>query len=100
ALRGIFPYDFFVLIQPVRNYSVKALMMTACASSARRRWAAIACAAALAAAGCKATSGATSGGAPSGRGGGRGGAVNITTTAVQRFSVQREIDLSGTLLSP
>jgi RND family efflux transporter MFP subunit len=57
----------------------------------------------IAAAGCQNTSGQTaaSGG---GRGAGRGGrgaqAVATQTTRVQRMSVQREVDLSGTLLSP
>jgi multidrug efflux pump subunit AcrA (membrane-fusion protein) len=59
----------------------------------------------LVAAGCeKATSGqAASGGAAGGRGGrgGRGGQTVATETkTVQRMSVQREVDLSGTLLSP
>ena len=35
-----------------------------------------------------------------GRGGGGGAAVATQTTHVQRMSVQREVDLSGTLLSP
>ena len=50
---------------------------------------------------CQQTSGQTSAGA-GGRGGrgGRGQAVGIETTTVQRMSVQREVDLSGTLLSP
>jgi membrane fusion protein (multidrug efflux system) len=59
----------------------------------------------LATAGCeKLTSGQTSsGGAPGGRGGrgGRGGqAVATETATVQHMAVQREVDLSGTLLSP
>jgi multidrug efflux pump subunit AcrA (membrane-fusion protein) len=58
----------------------------------------------LVAAGCeKATSGqAASGGAAGGRGGrgGRGQTVATETKTVQRMSVQREVDLSGTLLSP
>jgi RND family efflux transporter MFP subunit len=50
---------------------------------------------------CQQTSGQTAAGG--GRGGGRGGrgqAVATETTTVQRMSVQREVDLSGTLLSP
>jgi len=35
-----------------------------------------------------------------GRGGGRGTAVAVHTTKLQRMSVQREVDLQGTLLSP
>ncbi len=49
----------------------------------------------LAAAACDKTAGQTAGGV-----GGRGQAVATQTTAVQRMSVQREVDLSGTLLSP
>jgi RND family efflux transporter MFP subunit len=54
----------------------------------------------LLAAACESSSGQTAG--PGGRGGrgGRGAAVATQTTAVQRMSVQREVDLSGTLLSP
>ena len=57
----------------------------------------------LAASACEKTSGQAAG--PGGlRGAGRGGrggpAVATQTTAVQRMSVQREVDLSGTLLSP
>ncbi|HXI27483.1 MAG TPA: efflux RND transporter periplasmic adaptor subunit [Vicinamibacterales bacterium] len=60
---------------------------------------------AVAAAGCeKLTSGqAATGGAPGGGRGGRGGrgqTVATETVAVQRMSVQRDVDLSGTLLSP
>lgn len=54
------------------------------------------------AAACQNTSGAAAGGS-GGRGGrgGRGGAVvSIQTTKLQRISVQREVDLQGTLLSP
>ncbi|HMF95736.1 MAG TPA: efflux RND transporter periplasmic adaptor subunit [Vicinamibacterales bacterium] len=55
----------------------------------------------LAAAGCERM---TSGQAPPGGRGGRGGrggqAVSTEVAAVQRISVQREVDLSGTLLSP
>ena len=60
----------------------------------------------VAAVACDKTSGqaaAGPGAAAGGRGGrgGRGGAaVAIQTTHVQRMSVQREVDLSGTLLSP
>jgi RND family efflux transporter MFP subunit len=58
----------------------------------------------LAAGACEKTSGqAASGGAgTSGRGGrgGRGAAVATQTASVQRMSIQREVDLSGTLLSP
>jgi membrane fusion protein, multidrug efflux system len=57
----------------------------------------------LATAGCeKLTSGQASSGAPGGRGGrgGRGQTVATDTAAVQRMAVQREVDLSGTLLSP
>src|SRR5437899_4446910 len=56
---------------------------------------------AVAASACQQTSGQTNPGA-GGRGGrgGRGQAVGIETTTVQRMSVQREVDLSGTLLSP
>ena len=60
----------------------------------------------LAAAACEKTSGQAMGpgGRGAGRGAGRGGrggpAVATQTTPVQRMSVQREVDLSGTLLSP
>ncbi|PYQ93149.1 MAG: hypothetical protein DMF95_08200 [Acidobacteria bacterium] len=55
----------------------------------------------VAAAGCQQTSGQTNAGG-GGRGGraGRGQTVGIETTTVQQMSVQREVDLSGTLLSP
>jgi RND family efflux transporter MFP subunit len=45
---------------------------------------------------------AASGGAPGAAGGrgGRGSAVPVKTTTVQRISIQRQVDLSGTLLSP
>jgi membrane fusion protein (multidrug efflux system) len=57
-------------------------------------------AAGLACSGCESTSGQTAG-AGGGRGrGGRGSAVSTRTVPVQRMSVQREVDLSGTLLSP
>jgi membrane fusion protein, multidrug efflux system len=59
----------------------------------------------LAAAGCERMTAGQSpaGGGPGGRGGrgGRGGQTVATeTVTVQRMSVQREVDLSGTLLSP
>jgi len=58
----------------------------------------------LAAGACQRTNGqAAAGGALGGRGGrgGRGGpAVAVQTTVVQHMSVQREVELSGTLLSP
>jgi membrane fusion protein (multidrug efflux system) len=63
--------------------------------------------AATLAAGCQNTSGAGAGaggaGGRAGRGGrsgGRAGAVAVQTTKLQRISVQREVDLQGTLLSP
>jgi RND family efflux transporter MFP subunit len=44
---------------------------------------------------------ANSGGGPGGgRGRGSGPAVSVRTTAVQRMSIQRQVDLAGTLLSP
>jgi RND family efflux transporter MFP subunit len=52
---------------------------------------------------CQQTSGQTSaggGGRGAGRGGRSGQAVATETATVQRMSVQREVDLSGTLLSP
>ena len=55
----------------------------------------------LTAAACERTSGQAAG--PGGGRGGRGGrgqTVAVETTAVQRMSVQRQVDLSGTLLSP
>src|SRR3954447_1053232 len=61
----------------------------------------IVAAAALAAAACEKTTDAAPG--PGGRAGGRGGrgaAVSTQATSVQRMSVQREVDLSGTLMSP
>jgi RND family efflux transporter MFP subunit len=59
-------------------------------------------AAGIAAAACENTSGQAAGPGGGGRGGrgGRGGAVATQTTSVQRMSVQREVDLSGTLMSP
>ena len=56
----------------------------------------------LAASACEKTSGQGAG-PGGGRAGGRGGramAVSTQTTTVQRMSVQRDVDLSGTLLSP
>jgi membrane fusion protein, multidrug efflux system len=55
----------------------------------------------LAAAACEKTNGQAPGGATgrSGRGG-RGQTVATQTTHVQRMSVQREVELSGTLMSP
>lgn len=51
---------------------------------------------------CNSTPAGTTGAAPGGRGarGGRGGAVAVQSTAVQRITIQRQVDLSGTLLSP
>jgi membrane fusion protein, multidrug efflux system len=59
-------------------------------------------AAGIAATACESTSGQAAGSAAgrSGRGGGRGAAVATQTATVQRMNVQREVDLSGTLLSP
>jgi membrane fusion protein (multidrug efflux system) len=58
-------------------------------------------AAALAASACDKTAGqAAAPGGGRGAGRGRGAAVSTQTTAVQRMSVQRQVDLSGTLLSP
>jgi RND family efflux transporter MFP subunit len=55
----------------------------------------------LAAAACQKTNGQTAGGQGRGGRGGRGGvAVAVQTTHVQRMSVQREVELAGTLLSP
>src|SRR3954451_12828242 len=61
----------------------------------------IVAAAALAAAACEKTTDAAPG--PGGRAGARGGraaAVSTQAVHVQRMSVQREVDVSGTLLSP
>jgi len=55
--------------------------------------------AALAAA-CQNTSGQSGGAGRGGRGGRGGAAVAIQTTTLERISVQREVDLQGTLLSP
>jgi HlyD family secretion protein len=53
------------------------------------------------AAGCEQMSGDAGGAGGRGRGGGRGGtAVETETTTLKRISVQREVDLSGTLMSP
>jgi RND family efflux transporter MFP subunit len=50
---------------------------------------------------CEKTSGQTAGpGGGRGGRGGRGAAVATETAGIQRISVQREVDLSGTLLSP
>ena len=59
-------------------------------------------AAGIAATACESTSGQAAGstGGRSGRGSERGNAVATQTASVQRMSVQREVDLSGTLLSP
>ncbi len=58
----------------------------------------------VAAAGCEKTPSGQAAGPGGGRGAGRGGrggqTVATQTTPVQRMSVQREVDLSGTLLSP
>ena len=57
-------------------------------------------AAAVAASACQKTAGQAAG-PGGGRGGrGRGAAVATETTSVQHMSVQRQVDLSGTLLSP
>jgi RND family efflux transporter MFP subunit len=42
----------------------------------------------------------TAGGGPGKGGRGGGPAVSVRTTAVQRLSIQRQVDLAGTLLSP
>jgi len=49
-------------------------------------------------AGCQGTPDQARGGG--GRGGGRGAAVPVQTTRVQRISVQRQVELSGNILSP
>jgi HlyD family secretion protein len=49
---------------------------------------------------CERTSGAPGPGGGRGGRGGRGQTVAVDTTTVQRISVQRQVDLSGTLLSP
>jgi len=56
-------------------------------------------AAAVGSAACQNTSGQAAGGGRGGRGG-RGGAIAVQTTTVERMSVQRQVDLAGTLLSP
>lgn len=56
-------------------------------------------AAALAAAGCNRASGEAAGGG--GRGGrGGAGAIHVDTAPLQRISIERRVDLSGTLVSP
>jgi RND family efflux transporter MFP subunit len=56
---------------------------------------------AAAAAACGGTSGQAASAASTGRGGrGRGAAVQIDVTTPERISIQRQVDLSGTLLSP
>ena len=57
-------------------------------------------AAALAVSACEKTGQAAPGGGRGAGRGGRGAAVATQTASVQRMSVQREVDLSGTLLSP
>ena len=58
-------------------------------------------AAALLVSGCdKAPGGQSAGGGRAGGRGGRGQAVATEATTVRRITVQREVDLSGTLLSP
>jgi RND family efflux transporter MFP subunit len=52
------------------------------------------------AAACQNTSGQSGGGGRGGRGGRGGAAVAIQTTMLERISIQREVDLQGTLLSP
>src|SRR5438105_2227125 len=53
----------------------------------------------LGASGCNTTSGQSARPGPGGRGG-RGAIVQVETTTVQHIPVQRQVDLSGTLLSP
>ena len=48
---------------------------------------------------CNSTSGQSATGDRGGRGG-RGGGIAVQTTNVQRISIQRQVDLAGTLLSP
>jgi multidrug efflux pump subunit AcrA (membrane-fusion protein) len=60
----------------------------------------VATALSLAGAACQNTSGQGPGGSGRGRGGRGGQTVAIQTGHVQRMSVQREVELSGTLLSP
>src|SRR5262245_44646832 len=55
---------------------------------------------AAAAAACEKTSGQAADAGRRGRGGRGGAAVATQTTTLQRISVQREVDLQGTLLSP
>ena len=49
---------------------------------------------------CNTTSGEAPGSGGRGRGGRGGAAISIDTTTLQRISIQRQVDLSGTLLSP
>ena len=42
----------------------------------------------------------TSGEAPAAGGGRGGGVIAVQTTTIQRITIQREVDLAGTLLSP
>ena len=55
-----------------------------------------------AAAGCNTTAGQNdgAGGGRGGRGGGAGQAVHVETSPLQHISVERRVDLSGTLVSP
>jgi RND family efflux transporter MFP subunit len=62
-------------------------------------------AAAIAGVGCNTTSGETPGaaggrGGRGGRGGGGGQAVHVDTSPLQHISIERRVDLSGTLVSP
>jgi len=56
----------------------------------------------VAAAGCNTTAGQSdgAGGGRGGRGGGAGQAVHVDTAPLQRITVERRVDLSGTLISP
>lgn len=54
----------------------------------------------MAVAACQNMSGQGNGGGRGGRGGRGGAAVAIQTTTLQRISIQRQVDLQGTLLSP
>src|SRR5262245_65841080 len=57
----------------------------------------------LAALGCNTTAGESNGpggrGGRGGRGGGGGSAIHVDTATIQRISVERRVDLSGTLVS-
>ena len=55
-----------------------------------------------AAAGCNTTAGQTdaAGGRGGGRGGGRRQAIHVETSTLQHISIERRVDLSGTLVSP